>query len=135
MLRPWRRTAAFARTCAPVHGSRHDGGSMPAAHLNQKPFVVEQRGLVRLFKVLQTEGDLHSLPAARTAQSLAFPDRELPEDVTEIDSLIEKFFNMSETKLVEAALPRLRRSLGRHRRATRPVAGPQTGRQARHHRL
>ena len=70
---------------------------MLIAHRNEKTFVIEQCRVVSLLNVLNTEGNLHSLAVARTAQSLASSNSESTQDVAEIYLVVRKFINLRES--------------------------------------
>ena len=70
---------------------------MLIAHRNEKTFVIEQRRVIILLNTLYTEGNLHSLAVARTAQSLASSNSESTQDVAEIYLVVRKFINLRES--------------------------------------
>ena len=67
---------------------------MLTAHRNEETLVIEQCRVIRLLNILNTEGNLHSLSVARTAQSLAPSNSVSVQNIAEIDRVFRKFLDL-----------------------------------------
>ena len=93
-----RMRASFARAGASIYGPGQHGGGMLIAHRNEKTFVIEQCRVISFLNVLSTEGNLHSLAVARTAQRLASSNSISTQNIAKIYHILRKFFDLRKTK-------------------------------------